>query len=74
MVERYAHTAGPEAHAEPPRRSTPSAVAMMVSEHNHYYQVRLTPRPLARRWDLEAVNSMLPSGMALPDGPTLLPP
>ena len=65
-MERYAHTAGPEAHAEPPRRSTPSTVAMVVLENRHYYLVGITPRPLTRRWDLEAVDSMIPRDMNLP--------
>ena len=68
------HTAGPAAHAEPLRRSSSSTVAMVVSENGHYYQVRITQAPLARRWDLEAVDSMLPREMALPDGQTPLPP
>ena len=45
---------------------------MVVWEDGHYYQVRVTPRPLARHGDLEAVTSMLSRGMLLPDGPTPL--
>ena len=74
MVERYTHTAGTEAHAGPPGCSTPSSVPMLALENGHYYQVRITPRPLARRFDLEAFDSMLPKDMALPDGPAPLPP
>ena len=36
MVERHVHAAGPEAHAEPPRRSTPRTTAMVVLESGHY--------------------------------------
>ena len=74
MVERYAHTARPEAGAEPPRRSTTSTVAIVVLKDGHYYQVRITPRPLVRCWELEAVYPMLPGNMPLPDGPTRLSP
>ena len=45
---------------------------MVVFESGHYYQVRITPQPLERCWDLEAVDSMLPRGMGLPNGPTTL--
>ena len=73
MVERY--VAGPEtSHAGPPGRGTPNIVSMVVLENGHYYQVRITRRPLARHWDLEAVDSMLPRDTAMRDGPTTLPP
>ena len=74
MTERYAQTAGPGAHAEPPPRDTPSTVAMVVLESGHYCQVRITPRPLENHWDLEAADSMLPRDVDLPDGPTPLLP
>ena len=47
---------------------------MVVLENGHCYQVRITPQPLARHWDLEAVDSMLPRDTTLLDGPTTLPP
>ena len=56
---------------EPPARDTPSTVARLVLESGQYYQVRITPRALERRWDLEA-DSMLPRGMDMPEGPTPL--
>ena len=74
MMEQYAQTGGPEAHAEPRSRRIPSTVTMVVVENGHYYQVRITPRPLERRWDLEGVDSMLPGDMDLLDGPTPLLP
>ena len=74
MVERYTHTAALRAHAGPPGRSTSSTIAMVVLDNGQYYQVRITPRPLARHLDLEAFDSMLRSDVALPDGPTPLPP
>ena len=45
---------------------------MVVLENGHYYKVRITPRPLESRLDLEVAHSMLPRGMDLPDGPTPL--
>ena len=72
MTERYAQTAAPGAHAEPPPRDAPSTVAMVVLESGHYYQVRMTPRPLDNNWDLEAADSMLPRDVDLPEGPTPL--
>ena len=30
----------------------------------------MTPRPLEHHWDVEAVNSVIPRDMDLPDGPT----
>ena len=36
--------------------------------------MRIMPRPPERRWDLKAVDSMLPRGSDLPDGATLLLP
>ena len=74
MMERYTETVGPRAHADPPPRDTPSTVAMVVLESGHCYQVGITPRPLESRWDLEPVDSMLPRGTDLPDGPTPLLP
>ena len=74
MMERYAQMVGPEAHAEPPVRGSPSTVAMVVLEKGHYYQVRITPGPLEHRWDLGAAHSMLPTDMRHPDGPTPLLP
>ena len=68
------HTAGPEAHAGPLGRGTPSTVSTVLLESGRYYQVTITPWPLARHWDMEAVNSMLPRDTALPDGPTTLHP
>ena len=73
-MERYTQTVGPGAHADPLARNTPSTVAFVVLESTHYYQVTITPRPLRRRWDFEAVDSMPPRGMNLPDGPTPLLP
>ena len=69
-TERYAQTAGPGAHAEPPPRDTPSTVAMVVLESGHYYQSRSTPRPLENHWHLEAAEAVLPRDVDLPDGPT----
>ena len=63
---------GPEAHAEPPARSTPSTVAMVVLVNGHYYQVRITPPPLEHRLDVEALDSGLRRDMDLPDGRTPL--
>ena len=54
-------------------RGTPSIFSMVVLENGHYYQVRITPRPLARHLNLEAVDSMLCRATAMPDGPTKLP-
>ena len=59
---------GLEAHARPPGRGIPSTVTMVVLENGHYYLVRSTPRPLERRLDLEAVDTMLPRDTDLPDG------
>ena len=69
MMERYAQTVGPEPHAEPPGRGTPTTVTMVVLGNGHYYQVGITPRRPERRSDLEAVDSMLPRDINLPDGP-----
>ena len=74
MTKRYSQTARPGAHAEPPPRDAPSTVAMVVLESGHYYQVRITPRPLDNHWDLEAADSMLPRYLRLPDDPTPLLP
>ena len=74
MMERYAQTMGPEAHAKPPARGTPSTGVIVVLEDGHYYQVRIAPRPLEHRWDLLAADSMLPRDMDLPNGPTPLLP
>ena len=65
---------GPDAHAEPPARGTSNIATMVVLENGNYYQVRITPRPLEHRWDLDAVDSMLPRDMDLPDDPTPLLP
>ena len=46
---------------------------MVVLENGHYYQVRITPRPLARQTDLESVDSMLPRDKPMPDCTTTLP-
>ena len=73
-MERYAQTVRPGAHAEPLARDTLSTAATVVLESSQYYQVRITPRPLERCCDLEAVDSMLPRGMGLLDGPTTLLP
>ena len=67
-VERCAHPGEHDPHAEPPRSSIPSTVAMVVLVNGHYSQLRITPRPLARRWDLDAVDSILPRDMELQDG------
>ena len=74
MMDRYAQTVEPGAHAEPPPVDTPSTVAMVVLESGHYYQVRITPRPRENHWDLEAADFMLPRDVDLPDGPTPLLP
>ena len=74
MTERYAQLAGPGAHVEPLPRDAPSTVAMVVFKSGHYYQVRITPRPLDNHWDLEAADSMLPRDVDLPGGPTPLTP
>ena len=66
MVERYPET------ALPPREGDPSAIAMIVLESGHYYQVRITPHPQERRWSLEAVDSMLLAAAGLLDTPTPL--
>ena len=47
----------------------PGAIAMMVFENGHYYQVRIIPHPQKSHWSLEAVDSMLPAITALPDPP-----
>ena len=73
-MERCAQTVGPETHPEPPARGTPSTVTMVVLENIHYYQVRITARPLEPRCDLVAVEFMLPRDMDLPEGPTPLLP
>ena len=72
MVECYAQRTGLEAHAEPRRHSTPTTVAMVVLENGNYNQMRITTRPLARRWDLEAVDYMIPRETDLPHGPSPL--
>ena len=72
LMERYAQTMGPGAQRESPPRDTPSTVAMVLLESGHYYQVRVTPRPLESHLDLVGVDSMIPRGMDLPDGPTPL--
>ena len=54
-------------------RRWPSTISMIVLESGHYYQVRITPHPQECRWNLEAVDSILPARAALPDGPTPLP-
>ena len=73
-MERYGQAVGPEAHAEPRPRDTCSTVAKVVRESGHYYQVRITPRPLENHWDLEDADSMLPRDVDLPNGPTPLLP
>ena len=65
---------GPDAGAEPPARGTSSIATMVVLENGHYYEVRTTPPPLQHRWELEAVDSMLPRDIDLPDDPTFLLP
>ena len=67
-------TVGLGAHAEPLPRDAPSTVAMLVLESGHYYQVRITPRPLDYPWDLEAADSMLLRDVGLPDDSTPLLP
>ena len=74
MTEHYGQTAGPGAHAEPWPRDAPSTVAMVVLESKHYYQVRITPRPLDNHWGFRAADSMLPRDVGLPDDPTPLLP
>ena len=59
--------------AFPPRERDPSAIAMIVLENGHYYQVRIIPHPQESQWSLEAVDSMLLATTALPDSPTPLP-
>ena len=69
------HTTGPETrHARPLDRRTPSTILLVMLEAGHYYHVRITPRPEEQRWDLEAVDSMIPIAMPLPAGPTTLSP
>ena len=73
VVERY--VAGPErSHAGPRGQDTLSIFSMVVLENGHYCRLRMTPRPPAQHWHLEALNSMLPRDTALPDSPTTLPP
>ena len=74
MVDRYAQTMAPEAQAEPPGRGAPSTGTMVVLKKGQYYQVRITPQPLERLWDLEAADSIISRDMDLPDGPTPLSP
>ena len=47
MVEWYVTGPG-TLHAGPLGRCNPSVVSMVVLEDSHYYQGRITPRPLAR--------------------------
>ena len=47
---------------------------MVVLGNSRYYQVRNTPRALESHWDLKAIDSMLPRGLDLPDGPRPLLP
>ena len=41
-------------------------------ENGHHYQVRIIPHPQESHWSLEAVDSMLPATIALPDSPSPL--
>ena len=72
-VVRYAQTVGPKAHTGPPGRSA-SSTSHGGMENVHYYQVKITPRPPVRSWDLEAVDSMIARDMDLPDCPRPVPP
>ena len=69
MAEQYPEAAR---EAPPPRERDHSTITMIVLENGHYYQVRIIPHLQDNQWSLEAVDSMLPAAMALPDSPTLL--
>ena len=73
MVDGYGQGAE-AAHALPPSRGTPSPVLLIMLAAGHYYHVRVTPRPEDGRWDLEAVESMIPVTAPLPDAPSTLNP
>ena len=65
---------GRRRHAFRPNRDTPSTVLLIMLEAGHYYHVRISPQRADRRWDLEAIDSMIPVATSLPDGPTTLIP
>ena len=46
---------------------------LVVLQECPYYHVRITLWGQERRWDLEAVNYMLPRDAPLPDGPSISP-
>ena len=71
LAARYLETARA---APPPRERDPGAMAMIVLENGHYYQVRIIPHPQRSHWSLEVVDCMLPATTGLPDSPTPLLP
>ena len=71
LAARYPETT----RAVPPASERdPGTIAMILLENGHYYQVRIIPHPQRGHWSLEAVDSMLPATMDLPDSPSPLLP
>ena len=60
--------------AGPQDRDTPSTVLLVMLEAGRYYHVKIIPRPEEQRWDLEAVDSMIPRDRPMPAGPSTLSP
>ena len=73
MVEQYPPGAETARTAPSRHEDDPSAISMIMLQSGHYYQVRITPHPQECHCNLEAVDSMLPTSAALPDGPGPLP-
>ena len=73
LVEGYPPRAEAARAGPPQREDDAHNISMILLESGHYHQLPNSPHPQECRWNLEAVDSLLPARAALPDGPIPLP-